>query len=87
MTRASQVVRQLGSPDPLAGFESSTVLEYRLSDDVEPVRQKWGDRSKVSSISDCKARYYGNASERKAHSEKNGRFPSRERTICELFRS
>ena len=50
----------------MAGFESSTVLEYRLPDDVEPVGAKWGDRSKVSSISDCEARYYGNVSERKS---------------------
>ena len=70
MTRASQVVRQLGGPDPLTGFESSTVLEYRLLDDVEPVGQKWGDRSKVSSISDCEARQRG-----KAHSEKEWEVP------------
>jgi len=37
MTRASQVVRQLGGPDLLAGFESSTVLDYRLPDDYETV--------------------------------------------------
>lgn len=52
MTRASQVVRQLGGPDPLAGFESSTVLEYRLPNDVELVGQdgETGRKSVASRI-------------------------------------
>lgn len=77
MTRASQVVRQLGGPDPLTGFESSTVLEYRLLDDVEPVGQN-GETgaSRIARLD----------REEKRIVKKNGRFPSRERTASEPFR-
>jgi hypothetical protein len=81
MTRASQVVRQLGGPDPLAGFELSTVLKYRLPDDVEPVGQNGEtDRKSVASQIVRLDR------EEKRIAKKNGRFPSRERTACEPFR-
>jgi hypothetical protein len=85
MTRASQVVRQLGGRDPLTGFESSKVLEYHLPDDVEPVGQNGKKGRKVSSISNCEARYHGNALKRKANSEENGRLSSRGKTACEPF--
>ena len=81
MTRASQIVRQLGGPDPLTGFESSTVLEYRLLDDVEPVGQN-GETGRKS-VAFRIARLDG---EEKRIAKKNGRFPSRERTACEPFR-
>jgi hypothetical protein len=51
MTRASQVVRQLGEPDPLAGFVSSAVPEYHLPDDAEPVGAKWEEKAKSQGAS------------------------------------
>lgn len=70
----------------MVGFESSTVLEYRLPDDVEPVEQngETGRKSVASRIARLDITAMPQRGKRIA--KKNERFPSRERTACEPFR-
>ena len=59
----------------MAGFESSTVLEYRLPDDIEPVGQngKTGRKSVASRI--ARLDITAMSQRGKAHSEKEWEVP------------